>query len=129
MTVLRPRRLATAAVLTAAMAAGCSSGSSDKPSVKVLTGRLQNSGRYALVQAKLDIVDGPLTCAVKLDDKAKTSSYSCTTKTKDGKAVVLEGSSTWKELKNGKKKSVSGTITASVDGQQKLSVSCVGSGC
>jgi hypothetical protein len=128
-TVLSPCRLAAVVLLAGIGVTGCSSGSSDKPSVKVLTGRLQNSGRYALVQAKVDLVDGPLNCVVKLDEKAKTSSYTCTTKTKDGKAVQLQGSSTWKELKNGKKKSVSGTITATVDGQKKLSVTCVGSGC
>lgn len=129
MTQLRPRRLVATALLVGLTVAGCSSDSSDKPSAKVLTGRLQNSGRYALVQAKVDLVEGPLTCAVKLDDKAKTASYTCTSKTKDGKNVELTGASTWKELKNGKKKSVSGAITATVDGQQKLKVTCVGSGC
>ncbi len=129
MSVSTARRAAVVVAIAGALVSGCSSKSSDKPSTKVLTGRLTNTGRYALVHAKVELADGPLACTVKLDDGAKVATYTCNAKTTGGKAVVLSGHSTYKELKNGKKKSVSGTITATVDGQKKLSVTCVGSGC
>lgn len=116
--------------LTAALGAGCSSDSSSKPSEKILTGRVKTGMKVAVeTDAKTKVQPGSVACTVKLDDKAKLATYTCQAKSDAGKTIALTGSSTYAQVKDKKKKALSGTFAIVVDSAAPVNVTCVGSGC
>jgi hypothetical protein len=116
--------------LAAALGAGCGGSSSSKPSEKVLTGRVKTGMKSAIETAgKAKFKPGSAECTVTLDDKAKTATYACKASTSDGKLVAITGSSTYAQIKDKKKKALSGTFSLVVDGAAPVKIDCVGTGC
>ena len=125
----RPIRLALVLVIATISVAGCNRGGAAKPTQKRMMSRALNHGHFGVTrQAKIKIVPGPLTCKVKLDDKAESVTSDCATKTPDGKSVTVHVVSTYNQLRKNRV-ALPGDATITVEGGKPFKATCLGSSC
>jgi hypothetical protein len=124
------RRTAVLLLVLACVAAGCSRGGSATPSVKGMTSRANNWGKYGVTHnfAGEKIVKGSWKCTAAVDKSTKTATTSCTGMTTDGKDITLRSKSTFDQLKKRAVRALPGSVTMTV-GTTTKTVSCVGSAC